>query len=284
MRRSCRKLLAVLLALVLLASLCACAVTAPAEPSAPEGGGPSRQNEPSHSCAPPREPEPEPEEPKTPMDIIMDSYYLDKPLEIQSDETDVFALPGPVVGRVAPWYTTDTGGRETMEALLEKLQNGERLVDNLSEETSRTMQGTREPWGEALVYGEDGEVCGHVKVSFVSGEIMGTMDYSDAIEEFSPDFYRDDFRWPELLEAAIAEGKLDPDSAQLRTCEFVSFATGAVLYDDSREYFIPTNRTALHRVDFEVGTLYPMDELVEMLQNNIDVLFGYPPMNTGARG
>lgn len=270
MRKNCRKMLAALMALVLAASLCAC-VADPKEPSSPESGSPSSQSE-----APSSQSETEPEEPKTPVDMIMDSYYLEEPLEIQNGSVD---LPGPVIGRAVPWYSTDTGSRETLEALLEKLQSGERLSDNLIEETSLTMQGTKEPWGEALVYSEDGEVCGHVKMSLVSGEILGTMDYSDAIEEFFPDFYRDDFRWPELLEVVIAEGKIDPDTARLRACEFVSFATGAVLYDDSREYFIPTNREALHQVDFEVGVLYPVDELANMLSDHIDGLFGYPLMN-----
>lgn len=274
MKENCRKLLAALLVLVLLVSLCACAA-ASSEPSSPESGSPSSRSE-----VPSGQPEPEPEDPKTPMEIIMDSYYLGEQPEVQPGDV---ALPGPVVGRVAPWYTTDTGDRETLEALLEKLQNGERLSDNLTEETSLTMQGAKEPWGEALVYGEDGEVCGHVRVSLISGEIMGMMDYSDANEDFFPDFYRNDFRWPELLETAISEGKLDPDTAKLKACEFASFATGAMLYDDSREYFIPTNREALHSVEFEVGTLYPIDELAEMLYDHLDQLFGYRPVNTSVK-
>ena len=279
MRENCRKRLSVLLALVLLVSLCACGAPAPAEPSSPESGGSTGQPEISSNQP---EPETRPEEHKTAVDMIMESYYQDEHPEVKANDT--VPLPGPVVGRVAPWYYTDTGSRETLEALLEKLRNGERLSDNLTAETSLTMNAAREPWGEALVYDEAGEVRGHARVSLVTGEVLAAWDYSDANEDFFPDFYRNDFRWPELLETAIAQGQLDPDTAKLAACDFVSFATGALLYDDSREYFIPTNRTALHRVDFTVGTLYPVPELAQMLQDNIDVLFGYPPMNTGAKG
>lgn len=271
MRKNCRKLLAVLLGLALVVSLCACGGQAATEPSSPESDSSSGQSE----------PEAAPEEPKTAVEIIMDSYYQDEHPEIKAD--DAHPLPGPVVGRVAPWYTTDTGDREKLEALLEKLRNGERLSDNLTAETSLVMGGAEEPWGEALVYDEAGEVRGHAQVSLVTGEVLGVWDYSDPNEDFFPDFYRNDFRWPQLLETAIAEGKIDPDNAKLTACNFASFATGAVLYDDQREYFIPTNRTALHRVDFEVGIiLYPVPALAEMLQESIDVLFGYPPMSTGA--
>ena len=59
----------------------------------------------------------------------------------------------------------------------------------------------------------------------------------------------------------------------------MDFATGALLYDDTREYFIPTVGDAMHTVEFEVGTLYPVPELAAMLMDRINELFDYPPVN-----
>ncbi len=102
--------------------------------------------------------------------------------------------------------------------------------------------------------------------------------FSAFIQE-SAGLYRQDFRYPELLETAIQEGKIDPATAGLKYCDIVDFATGALLYDDTREYFIPTVGDAMHTVEFEVGTLYPVPELAAMLNDRMDELFDYPPVN-----
>ena len=76
-----------------------------------------------------------------------------------------------------------------------------------------------------------------------------------------------------VLETAIAEGKINPATAKLKFCDIPYFATGALLYDDTQEYFIPTLGEAMHSIAFEVGTLYPVPELAAMLDPHIDELF-----------
>jgi len=262
MRKRSLKRLALLLALAL-SALCACA-KAPAE-----RGDPSRpEPQSSQSSAPapeesssgqpePAEPE-EPEEPKSPAEIIMDSYYLDDHPEVK----DTFQT-GLTAGRLVPEYTTGTNGKEEMLALLEKLQAGEKLAD--------LLKFDKEYY--ALVYDSKGILSGHVGIN----ENFEASSFSNFTEESAP-LYRWDFRSPELLEEAIAEGKIDPDTAQLKFCNFVDFATGALLYDGNQEYFIPTVGEALHTVEFQVDTLYPVPELAEMLQSRIDELFGYAPV------
>lgn len=268
MRKNCRKMLAALLALVLAVSLCACSGAAPAGPSSQENSSPSSQSE-TPSSQPESEPEPEssPKEAGIPMEDaienIMNSYYLFYSPAI--DYNDM--IPSDLgVGVLMRWHTTDSGDKEAMGALLEKLKNGEKLADNLQ---------TEDIW-KALVYDSEGNLCGSVDVSAVDHKII-------AAGLNGEETFRWDFRWPELLETAIAEGKIDPGTARLRACEFINFAVGAVLYDDSREYFIPTNGEVMHSVPFEVGVLYPVPELAEMLQDNIDVLSGHSSMNTGAK-
>lgn len=260
MRNNCRKMIAALLGLVLAVSLCACAAETK-EPSSSESGSPSSQSE-----APSNQSEPEPEETDIPMedaiDDIMDGYYL-----FASPAIDYNGMVPDdlMVGGLVRWNTTESGDKKSMEALLEKLQNGEKLADNLQ---------TEEYW-KAMVYDGDGKLCGSVDVSAVDYKVIAAG--LDGEETF-----RWDFRWPELLESAIEHGELDPNTAKLKACEFAGFATGALLYDDSREYFIPTNRQALHAVSFQEGFIYPMDELVGILSEHIDELFGYLRMATGA--
>lgn len=267
MRKSCRKTLAALLALALLVSLCACSSAAPAKPSSQANSSPSGQSE-APSSQPEPEPESGPEETDIPLedvvDDIMDSYYLFYAPTIDYDGM----IPSDLyVGGLVRWHTTDSYDMEAMEALLEKLRNGEKLADDLQEENI---------W-KAMVYDSDGNLCGSVDVSAIDYKVVSAGLNGE-------ETFRWDFRWPELLETAVTEGKIDPKTARLRDCEFVNFATGALLYDDSREYFIPTNREAMHLVPFEVGTLYPVPELAKTLQDNIDALSGYPSMSTGAKG
>ena len=125
-----------------------------------------------------------------------------------------------------------------------------------------------------LAYDSDGKIAGHGDTN----EDFEMGSFSAFIEE-SADLYRQDFRYPELLETAIREGKIDPATAGLKYCDIVDFATGALLYDDTREYFIPTVGDALHTVEFEVGALYPVPELAAMLMDRINELFDYPPVN-----
>lgn len=267
MRKNYRKMFAALLALVLAVSLCACAAKAPSGPSSPEGGSPSSRSE-DLSSQPGPELEPKPEEADIAVediiDDIMDTYYL---VDYPEVDRDGFIPDDLRVGRLAHWHTTNSYDIEAMEALLEKLRNGEKLADEL--------QG--ENYWKAMVYDSDGNLCGSVDVSTIDHKVVASGLDGDAT-------FRWDFRWPELLETAVAEGKIDPDTARLRACEFVNFAVGAVLYDDSREYFIPTNGEAMHLVPFEVGTLYPVPELADMLYDHLDELPGYPSMNTGAKG
>ena len=98
-----------LLALMLV-FLCACTPQEPAAPSAPS--------------APPQESssQQEPEKEKTPVEIIMDSYYLDDHPEV----VDTFQT-GLTVGRLIPRYSTDSTSKETMLELCKKLQDGEKL-------------------------------------------------------------------------------------------------------------------------------------------------------------
>lgn len=267
MKENCRKLLSVLLALALLVSLCACSSAAPAKPSSQANSSPSGQSE-APSSQPEPEPESGPEETDIPVgdvvDDIMDSYYLFYAPTIDYDDM----IPSDLyVGGLVRWYTTDSYDMEAMEALLEKLRNGEKLADDLQEEVC---------W-KAMVYDSDGNLCGSVDVSAIDYKVVSAGLNGE-------ETFRWDFRWPELLKTAVAEGKIDPNTARLRACEFVNFATGALLYDDNREYFIPTNREAMHTVPFEVGTLYPVPELADMLYDHLDELPGYQSMNTGAKG
>lgn len=274
MKGNCRKKLAVLLALVLAVSLCACNASAPAEPSSPESGSPSSQPEAS-SSQPEPEPEPEPEvELDRPVEEIVErimDYYYAGSGEVDGPYKGSIPTPGPTIGAPIYWYTTETGDKESMEALLEHLQTGAHLVPRLK----------LEDWVYSIVYDDNGYICGHVQTSTVTEQIAA----ADSFSAEEAEIYRRDFRWPELLETAITEGKLEyPNDARMRACEFVGFATGAVLYDGGSEYFIPTNGEALHAVPFEVGTLYPVRDLADMLYSHLDELFDYPPMNTGAMG
>lgn len=289
MRENCRKRLSVLLALVLLVSLCACGAPAAAEPSSPESGSPSSETE-IPSGQPEAEPEPKPEPEPEPgvardfkpgiprqdlsvqevIDRVIDSYYVGSG-EVDGPYKGSIPTPGPVIGAPIYWYTTDTGDRESMEALLEHLQTGAGLVPRLKKEN----------WVYSIVYDDNGYICGHVETSLESEVIVA----ADTFSAEEAELYRRDFRWPELLEAAITEGKFEyPDKLRMRACDFVGFAIGAVLYDGGPEYFVPTNGEALHSVPFEVGKLYPMDELADLLYDHLDELFGYPPVNTGAKG
>jgi len=262
MRKSSLKRLAVLAALAL-SALCACAPAAPAgsdtasQPAPPETSSPSRREPPSSQSAPAPEESAEPEEPKSPAEMIMDSYYLEDAPE-GKDSYDMITSQGLTVGRLAPMYTTGTSGKEEMLALLEKLQAGEKLA------------GLLQPEGRyyALVYDGGGKIAGHIEV----GEDFTIGMFSEFIEASAP-LYRRDFRFPELLEDAVAEGKIDPASAKLRFCNFADFATGALLCDGEQEYFIPTVGDALHTVEFQVGTLYPVPDLAAMLQSRITELF-----------
>ncbi len=201
---------------------------------------------------------------RDPVAAIMNSYYLDGAPELKG--TDIIDVPG-VTGdntRLVPRYTTGTSGREEMQALLEKLLAGEKLGDHLLFDKRYYF----------LAYDSDGKIAGHGDTN----EDFEMGSFSAFIEE-SADLYRQDFRYPELLETAIQEGKIDPATAGLKYCDIVYFATGALLYDDTREYFIPTVGDALHTVEFEVGTLYPVPELAAMLNDRMDELFDYPPVN-----
>jgi len=263
MRKRSLKRLAVLLALTL-SALCACAPAVPAEsgdPSRPEPQSQSSQSvsvpEESSSGQPEPEEPAEPEEPKSPAEIIMDSYYLDDAPEVK-DSYDMITAKGLTMGRLAPMYTTGTSGEEEMLALLEKLRAGEKLADLLQPEERYY----------ALVYDGGGKIAGHIEV----GKDLKIGAFAEFIEESAP-LYRWDFRFPELLEQTVAEGKIDPAAAQLKFCNFADFATGALLYDGNQEYFIPTVGDALHTVEFQVGTLYPVPELAETLNSRIGELF-----------
>jgi len=241
---------------LLLAGLCACAPAGQA-PSGDPGSTP-----PPASVPAPEEPSSQPEQsqpeaPKSPAEVMMDSYYLDNAPEIK-DGYDMITSRGLTMGRLAPEYTTGTSGREEMLALLEKLQAGEKLADLL------------QPEGRyyALVYDGDGKIAGDIEV----GEDLKIGAFSEFIEESAP-LYRQDFRFPELLEETLATGKIDPDTAKLKFCRFADFTTGALLYDGNQEYFIPTVGDAMHTVEFEVGTLYPIPELAATLQNRVNELF-----------
>lgn len=267
MRKNRLRYFAALLALAL-SALCACAPAAPAEQTPPpESSAPGQPETPSSqpeaAPEPESQPEPEPEEPKSPAEVILDSYYLADAPELKG--ADIIYTPGVTVAntRLIPKYTTGTSGREELQQLLEKLLSGEKLADHL------------QPEGRyyALAYDAGGKISGHVEVD--AGFEIGMFSYF--IEESAP-LYRWDFRYPELLEDAIREGKIDPDTAQLKFCNIVDFATGALLYDGEREYFIPTVGDALHTVPFQVGTLYPVPELAETLHSRIDELFGYAPV------
>lgn len=265
MNQKVRKIFVLLLALAL-AALCACA---PAE-KAPAESAASGQPEPSSSSQPApvpespsqSEPEAEPEPEKTPADVIMDSYYLDDAPEIR-DSYHMITPQGLHLDRLIPEYTTGASGEEEMRRLLENLLAGEKLSDHLLFDKRYY----------ALAYDNEGKIAGHVELD--EGFEIGS--YSYFIEE-SADLYRWDFRYPELLESAIQEGKIDPSTAQLKFCHIVGFATGALLYDGTREYFIPTVADALHTVEFQVATLYPVPELAETLHSRIDELFGYAPV------
>lgn len=261
MKKSRQRLSVVLLALAL-AALCACAPAekAPAESAAPGQPEPSSSSQPAPAPESPSQPEPEaePEPSKSPVDAILDSYYLDDAPELKG--SDIIYVPGVTVDntRLVPEYTTGTSGRQEMRTLLEKLLAGEKLADHLLFDKRYY----------ALAYDSDGKIAGHVELD--EGFEIGS--YSYFIEE-SADLYRWDFRYPELLESVIQEGKIDPDTAGLKFCNFADFATGALLYDSTREYFIPTVRDAMHTVEFQVATLYPVPELAEMLQSRITELF-----------
>lgn len=212
----------------------------------------------------PRPASSQPEEEKTPVDIIMDSYYLAETPELKG--TDIIHVPG-VTGdntRLIPLYTTGTSGQQEMQTLLENLLAGEKLADHLLFDKRYYF----------LAYDSDGKIAGHGETN----ENFEIGSYSYFIEE-SANLYRWDFRYPELLESAIREGRIDPDTAQLKFCNIADFATGALLYDDTQEYFIPTVGDALHTVEFQVGTLYPVPKLAETLHSRINELFGYPPVN-----
>ncbi len=201
---------------------------------------------------------------RDPVAAIMNSYYLDGAPELKG--TDIIDVPG-VTGdntRLVPRYTTGTNGREEMQALLEKLLAGEKLGDHLLFDKRYYF----------LAYDSDGKIAGHGDTN--EDFEMGSFS---AFTEESADLYRQDFRYPELLETAIREGKIDPATAGLKYCDIVDFATGALLYDDTREYFIPTVGDAMHTVEFEVGALYPVPELAAMLMDRINELFDYPPVN-----
>ena len=239
-----------LLALMLV-FLCACPPQEPAAPSTPS--------------APPQESssQQEPEKEKTSVDSIMDSYYLDDHPEV----VDTFQT-GLTVGRLIPRYSTDSTSKETMLELCKKLQDGEKLEGLLRFEKEYY----------ALVYDSDEALAGSVDVSDGDFAIQGQSDFTaEAGAQL-----RQDFRTPEVLETAIAVGKIDPATAKLKFCDIPYFATGALLYDDTQEYFIPTLGEAMHSIAFEVGALYPIPELAAMLETHIDELF--PPMGVDGFG
>lgn len=241
MKKSRQKQSAALLALLL--TLCACAPQEPA-PTAP------------FTPAPPQESssQQEPEKEKTPVEIIMDSYYLDDHPEV----VDTFQT-GLTVGRLIPRYSTDSTSKETMLELCKKLQDGEKLEG--------ILQFKKDYY--ALVYDGNEALAGSVDVSDGDFAIQGQSEFTaEAGAQF-----RQDFRTPEVLETEIAEGKIDSATAKLKFCDIPYFATGALLYDDTQEYFIPTSGEAMHSVAFEVGTLYPVPDLATMLETHIDELF-----------
>ena len=131
---------------LMLAFLCACTPQEPAAPSAPS--------------APPQESssQQEPEKEKTPVEIIMDSYYLDDHPEV----VDTFQT-GLTVGRLIPRYSTDSTSKETMLELCKKLQDGEKLEG--------LLQFEKEYY--ALVYDSSEALAGSVDVSDGDFAIQG---------------------------------------------------------------------------------------------------------------
>lgn len=81
------------------------------------------------------------------------------------------------------------------------------------------------------------------------------------------------FRSHDVVEKLIAEGQLDADSTEMVYCVITEFSLGTLLCDGEREYFIPSVESVGSMGLVEIGKIYPVSDLADIMENNLDAIF-----------
>lgn len=234
------------------------------ESSAPSSSAPSTssstQSAPpsSFSVPAPKVPDP-PQEGGSPLDKILSTYYRrpDRPVEVPDPEFSSFFGPGARIDedKLIPTFWTDTEGRDGLTELCRKIKREGHIHDLLREEN----------W-YAIVTDADGAEIGYAmmdKADFTVGE-YGTL--GDSHE-------RRYFRSHDAVEKLIAEGKLDAGRTTMTYCVIREFSLGTLLCDGEKEYFIPSVESVGSMGLVEVGKIYPVSDIVEIIESNLDAIF-----------
>lgn len=263
-----RKFFALLLVLSLLAGCGTAAATSDPETSAPISEPSSAPEAPPESTPSSSEPSSVPEEAPTetasPMEKLLASYYLsaeemgtDFSLEDANATLGLWGVNGQIdETKLIPTFRTGNEGRDGLLELCQKLKSGENL-HNLLQSGGRLY---------TVLTDSEGKDSGYYAI--IDAEELAVLE-SGAMGLGG----RSDFRSHDGVEMLIDEGNLDPDNAEMTYCVINNFSVGTLLWDGEQEYFIPSVESVGSMGLVRVGEIYPLSDIVDMIESNIDDIF-----------
>jgi len=250
-----KKLFAILIAILMLCS-CGMQETPETEPPAvPEAETPIIPEEEE----PPETAEPNEQKPVSGGFEAMEESYYYKPAEgenISVSDPYKFLEEGYFLdtGKLIEMFTTNTGSRDEMLSLCDKIIAKKSLL-NFTVSTEQFYTVLENSAGEEAAY------------VVLEKEGFTVVELGELGE-----VRRDLVLTPEIKEQISAK---IPDISKIKMtyCLIEGFAAGTILSDGQNEYFIETAESMMSIGLIEVGKLYPVTELAEIIKANIDSIF-----------
>lgn len=194
---------------------------------------------------------------------IMDSYYYgtksiysaapnisaEDPHRIMEEDSTIDSE------KLIEMFTTETASEEELLALCERLKAGEKLIDNI---ISREQIYT-------ITTDADGNNTGY---AVIATEDFSVREWGEIREDT-----RLDLRLSNTIKTNLTKSNLDLADSKAVFCTIENFATGALIYDDNAEYFIPTVDSIESMNLLTVGEMYSIVDLADIIKNNIRSAF-----------
>ena len=157
--------------------------------------------------------------------------------------------------KLIPTFCTKTENESTMLELCEKIGNGEMLFDLLNDNAqfyTITTDDEENDTGYAIIGTDD----------------LSVLEFGELNE-----YTRKDFRSVNMLRQVIADNELNVSDAKMVFCIIDNFSTGTLLCDGSKEYFIPSVEGIESAGILEVGEMYLVSDVFDLIEANIDTIF-----------
>ena len=157
-------------------------------------------------------------------------------------------------GKLIEMFSTSTDSRDDMLSLCDKILAGKTLLSSIIS-TEQFYTVLKNSAGEEAAY------------AVLEKEGFTVVELGEL-----GDWRRDLVLTPEIKEQISAKM---PDASKIKMtyCLIEGFAAGTILSDGKNEYFVETAESMASIGLIEVGKLYSVKELAEIIKNNIDSIF-----------